>query len=200
MLRCRIRWIILVAVTLLNYSAAAHASPEPIVFDFEDGLQGWTLGGSAQRVQTDALGGAWVIFGDTSVDRHTSIQLEINLSDIDAISWTQLYTGDEDRTTFLSVIFQTSVLAVFSAISFPGPDANPGTRRFDIPRGTILPLDDPVIVDIRWIPQSPPPESQFGHSDGFIDNITFHPVPEPSTWALLGFGVSVLFLARRRRV
>ncbi len=42
----------------------AQAAPAPIVFDFEDGLQGWTLGGSAQRVQTQVLGGEWAILGD----------------------------------------------------------------------------------------------------------------------------------------
>ncbi len=32
----------------------------------------------------------------------------------------------------------------------------------------------------------------------FIDNITFHPVPEPGTLALLAFGLATLVIARRR--
>ena len=34
----------------------------------------------------------------------------------------------------------------------------------------------------------------------FIDTITFHPVPEPSTLALLAFGLAALGVYRRRIV
>ena len=44
-------------IALLSLALPAQAAPAPIVFDFEDGLQGWTLGGSTQRVQTQVLGG-----------------------------------------------------------------------------------------------------------------------------------------------
>ena len=54
----------LVLIALLAFALPAHAAPAPIVFDFEDGLQGWELNGSAQRVQTQVLGGGWAIFGD----------------------------------------------------------------------------------------------------------------------------------------
>ena len=30
-------------VALLGFAVPAYAAPEPIVFDFEDWLQGWTL-------------------------------------------------------------------------------------------------------------------------------------------------------------
>lgn len=49
----------------------AHAVPfvpdfseGPVVFDFEDGLQGWAAEGSVQRVQTQVLGGEWAILAD----------------------------------------------------------------------------------------------------------------------------------------
>ena len=50
-------WIrALLTSTLLAFCTAtpsAHAAPAPIVFDFEDGLKGWELHGSAQRVPTN---------------------------------------------------------------------------------------------------------------------------------------------------
>ena len=35
-------------IALLGLALPVWAAPEPIVFDFEDGLQGWELHGSAQ--------------------------------------------------------------------------------------------------------------------------------------------------------
>lgn len=35
-----------------------------LVFDFEDGLQGWETSGSVTRVPTQVLGGSYAIFGD----------------------------------------------------------------------------------------------------------------------------------------
>ena len=52
------------AAVALLMSTSSHAAPEPIVFDFGGGLQGWELGGTAQRVRTQVLGGEWAIFGD----------------------------------------------------------------------------------------------------------------------------------------
>ncbi len=55
---------VLALIALLSLAVPAWAAPAPIVFDFEDGLQGWELTGSAQRVQTQVLGGKWAIFGN----------------------------------------------------------------------------------------------------------------------------------------
>ena len=54
-------------IALLALALPAHAAPAPIVFDFEDGLQGWELVLAAQRVQTQSLGGEWAIFLDRLV-------------------------------------------------------------------------------------------------------------------------------------
>ncbi len=177
----------------------AEAAPAPIVFDFEDGLQGWELHGSAQRVQTQVLGGEWAIFGETSGERRASIEAVIDLTHIAAISWTQLYTGTEDRTTFLGVSFDdsSSGLQVAPVVSLPGPDENPGTRRSDVPRSEEAPFIGPSRVRVFWLlfqrPDLP------GPSVGLIDNVTFHPVPEPSTLALLAVSLAVFGIARRRR-
>ena len=48
------------AVAAWAFLLTLHSSPTtaaPIVFDFEDGLQGWELQGSAERVQIQGLGG-----------------------------------------------------------------------------------------------------------------------------------------------
>ena len=55
---------VLALIASLSLALSVQATPAPIVFDFEDGLQGWELGGSAQRVQTQVLGGEWAIFGE----------------------------------------------------------------------------------------------------------------------------------------
>ncbi len=39
---------LLLAIATIGLALPAWAARAPIVFDFEDGLQGWTLGGSAQ--------------------------------------------------------------------------------------------------------------------------------------------------------
>jgi hypothetical protein len=67
---------------------------EPIVFDFEDGLQGWELHGSAERIQTQLLGGDWAILGDGLVEGGAAISTVMNLSDIVFISVDQFFVGD----------------------------------------------------------------------------------------------------------
>ncbi len=57
----------LALVALLSLALPVQAAPALIVFDFEDGLQGWTVEGSPQRVQTQVLGGDWAIFADRLV-------------------------------------------------------------------------------------------------------------------------------------
>jgi hypothetical protein len=64
-------------------TATPSAKAAPIVFDFEDGLHGWELHGSGQRVQTQVLGGEWAFFGDELVgvfDIRTFISMETDLT------------------------------------------------------------------------------------------------------------------------
>ncbi len=58
---------LILAIATIGLALPVRAAPAPIVFDFEDGLQGWTLVLAAQRVQTQSLGGEWAIFGDAFV-------------------------------------------------------------------------------------------------------------------------------------
>ena len=68
-----------VALILLLYPNLGLAAP--IVFDFEDGLQGWTSSG-ATRQEVDFLGGKFAIFG---VDG-ARMTIELDLTNIQAMS------------------------------------------------------------------------------------------------------------------
>ncbi len=182
-----------VLIVLLAFPLYAQAVPAPIVFDFEDGLQGWEVHASARRVQTQILGGEWAILGDPSglqgrlsVVLLHGISAEMDFTNVAAISWTQLYTGEGQRPTFITINF------IFSSGNFftqPGSTDNPGTARFKVPRDQ-FPLAELEKVSLSW---------GFG-SVGFIDNITFHPVPEPGTLTLLAGSLVALVIARRRIV
>ncbi len=54
-------------LALATIGLALRVQAAPIIFDFEDGLQGWELHGSAERVQMQGPGGEWAIFGDRLV-------------------------------------------------------------------------------------------------------------------------------------
>ena len=92
-------------IALLLVAVPAWAAPAPIVFDFEDGLQGWTLSGSAQRVQTKVLGGEWAIFGDGLIEGGASISILMDLTGIASISVEQFFVdGSEDGLLFSALI------------------------------------------------------------------------------------------------
>lgn len=203
---------------LLVLPLPAYAAPAPIVFDFEDGLQGWELQGSAQRVQTEALGGEWAIFGDglvlDTIDliedivirvSNTGMSLEVDLTDVASMSLEQFFAGDVAQgTDFVGVLLSLGVIEnIFIGISIlaesPNPAANPGVRTFDL--GDLVGVHQ---LTIGWACQTCPP----GFPDvppedpasalGFIDNITFHPVPESSSWLLLSLGIAGMVMIRRK--
>ncbi len=110
----RIILAILFALAACSPSFATPFVPDfsngPVVFDFEDGLQGWTTDGSAQRVNTQILGGEWAIFGDgltfTVVDIgeifpvtrfDTSLMLEVDLTSVGSITIEQFFAGAPPR-------------------------------------------------------------------------------------------------------
>ena len=181
-------------IALLGFPLESRAASEPIVFDFEDGLQGWTLNG-AERVQTGALGGEWAIFGN----RSASLSIEIDLTEIAFISIDQFFPGEilgrVEGTDFLSLRRSQPGAGDFIG-RLSSPDlSNPGRRVINVRS-----LEGLWQVGFLWsllpIADVPPPDEVLG----FIDNITFHPVPEPSTLGLLGFGLAALTISRRRRV
>ncbi len=174
---------------LLVLPLPVQATSAPIVFDFEDGLQGWELSGSAQRVQTQILGGEWAIFADgrsIAAMQSPFIVIQMDLTDIASISLEQFFVeGNEDNLFFIN----GGGLSRLDVIE-PG---NPSLRAVDVSSMT-------GVTDVHFVwglPTSeivnelPPPIV------AFIDNITFHPVPEPGTLAL--FGSALIGLAGLRR-
>ncbi len=181
----------LALVVLLGLAPPVQAAPAPIVFDFEDGLQGWELHGATQRVQTKVLGGDWAIFADgrsIAAMHPPFIEIEMDLTEIASISLEQFFVeGNEDNLFFIN--------GVFSRLDVIEP-GNPSLRAVDVSSMT-------GVTDVHFVwglPTSeivnelPPPIV------AFIDNITFHPVPEPGTLTLLAGSLVALVIARRRIV
>ena len=208
-------WVrfLLVLTCAVLCSARAQAAPAPIIFDFEDGLQGWTLSGSAQRVQTQVLGGEWAIFGDGSAEAGALLSIDIDPTELASISVEQFFAGDASTGTDFLFIFLLSLeppptegpsLAAqfFRLTDSPDPTANPGLRTFRLNRSPERPFEGLHRVSIGW--GNPllvcldgaciPPDAFLG----FIDNITFHPVPEPSSWLLLSLGIAGIVMIRRK--
>ncbi len=187
------------AIATIGLALRVEAAPAPIVFDFEDGLQGWELHGAATRVQTQVLGGEWSIFGDGLV-QGASISIEMDLTDFASISLEHFFIdGNEDR---LSLSLNNEGLRTV----FPSPfgvvqSGNPSVRAVDVSTRTgvwsVGILWNHSIIVVSPFPieiPTPPPVV------AFIDNITFHPVPEPGTLALLAVSLAALGIGRRRIV
>ena len=185
-------WVrfLLVLTCAVLCSARAQAAPAPIVFDFEDGLQGWELNGWAQRVQTQLIGGEWAIFGDGGIPRGARAQMsiEIDLTGIASMSVEELSVSGGARRLWWGVggIGDTDILLKPFDLVEAG---DPSLLSADL--GS---LTDVSVVHITWFTSLP------SFTVAFIDNITFHPVPEPSTLALLGVSLTVLGIYRCRIV
>ncbi len=197
------------AIATIGLALPVHAAPAPIVFDFEDGLQGWTLSGSAQRVQTQVLGGEWAIFGDGVVSPHTGFELidgmfvpsgtalsmSFDLTGIASISVEQFFIdGNEDELFFLRGIdlIENISIGTLEALDVIEP-GNPSLRGVDVSS-----INGVGIIGFAWgfEFESVPPQTIVA----FIDNITFHPVPEPSTLGLLIVSLAALVITRRQIV
>jgi hypothetical protein len=188
---------------LLLCGTRAQAAPEPIIFDFEDGLQGWELHGSAQRVQTQILGGEWAIFGDVLLEDGGWISNVINLTDIVSVSLESLFLSGDPGALDLSGVSIGGGIAHFFSVPFDlsDPALNPAVRTADLRRGRRDPLEGGYSVFVGWGHLScgifAPCEAT--GSTEFIDNITFHPIPEPGHLGLLGLlGVLGLRSLQRR--
>ncbi len=220
---------VLCAALLLAMGSGAQATPYvpdfsngPIVFDFEDGLQGWELAGSAERVPTDALGGDWAILGDgldpPAVDYFpTGMYLQLDLTNVAAISFDVSFAGTGGRPEgflipALSRHPQNPIPEFFIPLDPEIPGGNPASQSMDASDrwgdGIVaFYWADPRICDelVTITPGitlcaggSPPLESPTALL-GFIDNITLHPVPEPGLGGLVLGSLAVVWALARRR-
>ena len=118
--------------------------------------------------------------------------MEIDLTGIASISIEHFFVGGDEETVFIAVgnlsngVLQGSLLR--NRVIEPG---NPSILSADL-----RPFPGVKIVQIVW--DNPLNPDKFPSTVAFIDNITFHPVPEPSTWALLALSLAVLVTARHR--
>ncbi len=116
-------------IVLLGLALPVQAAPAPIVFDFEDGVQGWELQGAATRVQTQVLDGEWAIFGDAPIqsppppglgypleDTTTYIFLPIDITNIEIMTVDFFFAGSsEDPGDFIyagSILGKEEILGV----------------------------------------------------------------------------------------
>jgi hypothetical protein len=194
------------ALVIALLVGAAPAGAAPIVFDFEDGLQGWELHGAATRVQTQILGGEWAIFGDGVLDpccwvdlienefitnHGTHMSLTIDLTEIRSITLEQfLIEGDGVGPSLFTEV--DLIENIFVGAWFVFEPVSPGN-----PNLWAVDLSDAVgirRVEIVWTGIS---GAELAPIVAFIDNVTFHPVPEPATAVLLGLGLVALAAVRR---
>jgi len=209
------------AAVLLWPACAATAVPfvpdfsaGPVVFDFEDGLQGWTAG-SVERVATDVLGGDWALFADglmfselevggvVFAINENVITIEMDLTEVAWLELDQLYLGEASSGTdfvgelVLIPITPSISISALLTLSDPDPLANPGRRRLDL-------RDRNGVDTLRLIwacfkcPEfdAPLPGEPLAAS-GYIDNITLYSIPEPATALLLACGLVGLGVRRR---
>jgi hypothetical protein len=189
---------------ILGLEDRAEALTTPVVFDFEDGTGGWELHGSAQRVQTQLLGGEWAIFGDGFVG-NTYISMRGDFSELAGITLEQIYVGPDQPEPYfgLEILFDQprpgGALGPLFAARAAEPGDGPHVRSFH-PFRTTLPAE---VVDLRIVwgrvtgplqPSIPPFPGPFV---SFVDNIVFHPIPEPRLLLALGL-LGVLVLRRLR--
>ncbi len=140
---------LLLAIATIGLAQPTQAAPAPIVFDFEDGLQGWTLGGAAQRVQTQVLGGEWAVLSEGGaipprpldviedvvfVVLGTYIFLPIDITDIASVSIEQHFVaGDEDGLVLIRGFEITTNVVAGNVIPFvPESPGNPSLRTADV--------------------------------------------------------------------
>ncbi len=185
---------ILIVLALSNPAVATPLvldfSAGPVVFDFEDGLQGWVATGSAQRVNTQVLGGQWAIFGDGSANPrgHTNLFLDVDLTNVGSIVVEQFSAGDSGPPfTFARLGIRGIVILAEDMAA----TSNPGTWTL-----SSFPAIETQGVGILWIGNRSGPTSGLG----FVDNITFFPLPEPSAFLLLSAALCSCRFRRASRI
>jgi hypothetical protein len=200
-------WLIALASAALLTVQSSPAAPAPLVFDFEDGLQGWALHGATARVQTQLLGGQWAIFGDGPADppvlganlienvfiprlEGTHISITADLTGIRLVSLEQFLVDGDGIGPSLLLLDLIENIFIFNLLPFePEGPGNPNVWTVDV-------SSTPEVEEVFILWSSPGDPAV--PIVAFIDNITFHPVPEAASVLLLGLGLIGLAAARTR--
>lgn len=189
----------------LTILMGSPASAMPIVFDFEDGTaQGWTLGENTflhatQGIFSPDLEPRMAIFGFDG----SSMWIQLDLTNIAAMTWEEydpaVRQGEVPSTArFAFVQIFPGVSPPFDSLVGAVSDlANPTTRTFDL-----FDLAGVHTVMIRWsrvffIPGTEPPAPTVFNA-GFINTVTFHPIPEPTPLYSLLISVFLVSAFARR--
>lgn len=173
---------------------------QPFTFDFEDGLQGWELGGSAARVETQILGGNWALFADGASAEGAWISQSFDIPETLEIRVDQFCVGfGGGGCSFLVALHGITVIdAVFvgelSVFELLDRSQNPGISRV-VEVEPVFSEAAPLRITIYW---GGPLWPQVEGAVGFIDNITLVPIPEPSTLLLVLGGLAAAGVMGRR--
>jgi hypothetical protein len=182
--------IVMIAITMTR-----HASATSLSFDFESGLQGWTLG-TVERVSGAPLGGDFAIFGEgmgseAPIDTGPVMWIELDLSLYSSITFSQFLVSPADPLiNFVGLAIRPvpdpgGLFGLDPGISLlvtaQDPSPNPDLRRVDISD-----FEGLHRVSFLWTAVNLTPYS------GFVDDVTFHAVPEPSTASLVLFGLAIV--------
>lgn len=199
-------WMAPVAVALIAM-ASARAGASPLIFDFEDGTtQGWSLNRRTTLVSDSAVNGTYAVFGTDGAN----MAIVLDLTNIGYISIYRSYAGDVSEFSHLFTIgedaLRRSLANRFVEVSLNRDDEtirlgigraaaeDPDIRTYDVPM-----LTGTWVVVVSWNDFYCQLDYGICAAEtypGYVDDITFHGIPEPRA---LGLSATALLCALARR-
>lgn len=191
----------IIITAMIPIAVTWPASATSLSFDFESDLQGWTLG-TVERVSGAPLGGDFAIFGEGTgdedpIDTGPFMWIELDLSLYSSVDFSQFLVSPTSPLINFVHLSIRPVLDPGGPFFFdPGisllatprdPSPNPDLRRVELSG-----FEGVHRVSFFWTTVNLIPYS------GFVDDVIFTAVPEPSSASLLLSGLAIVTAARRR--